>query len=77
MKSKLKMINEKFPEITREVNKLLEEKFALSGIHVSQINFSEVEECPPGFEQVCKFFGTDPVTGKPIIKCKCVRIRLK
>jgi hypothetical protein len=74
MKLKLEALNEKFPEIKQEVNKLLKEKFKISGVNISQINFSEEDHCPPGYEQVCKYYGKDPITHKPVIRCKCVRI---
>lgn len=72
MKAKVKLLNQKLPEITGEINKLLKEKFNLTGLNVSEIHFAKDAECPPGFVKRCQFFGNDPITGKPIIKCQCV-----
>ena len=66
-------LNQNLPEISREISKMLEEKFGISGLSISQIHFTKNHKCPPGYTQVCKYFGNDPVTGEPIIKCKCVK----
>lgn len=74
MKSKTNILNKKFPEIASEINKMLKEKFNISGVAVSEIHFAQQSQCPPGFEKRCQFFGNDPKTGQPIIKCSCVPI---
>jgi len=68
-------LNQNLPEISREISKMLEQKFGITGLSISQIHFTKNHKCPPGYTQVCKYFGNDPVTGQPIIKCKCVKKR--
>ncbi len=72
MKAHLKTINDNFSDIRDDVNKLLKEKYNLSAVHVSEIHFAETPDCPPGYEPACQYFGKDPKTGKPIVKCTCV-----
>jgi hypothetical protein len=72
MKDKVDALNQNLPAITLEINKMLKNKFNITGLEVSQIHFGPTADCPPGYEKVCKYYGNDPITKKPIIKCKCV-----
>jgi hypothetical protein len=74
MKDKVDKLNKDAAKINREINKMLSEKFGITGLRVSQISFDKTGKCPKGYERQCKYYGKDPVTGEPIIKCKCVKV---
>ena len=75
MKEKVDALNQNVSKITKEINKMLSTKFGIRGLRVSQIHFDEDGDCPDGYEKICKYYGKDPSTGKPIIKCKCIKIK--
>ncbi|HTE34883.1 MAG TPA: hypothetical protein VK666_31110 [Chryseolinea sp.] len=73
MKEKVDKLNQNLPKISKEISKMLKEKFGITGLNISQIYFTKEQKCPPGYTRICKYYGNDPVTGQPIIKCKCVK----
>ena len=75
MKKKTQLIQDKIEQIMQDINTEVLKKHGLGDIHVVKISFSTTKGCGPGFEEVCEYYGNDPVTGKPIIICTCVPIK--
>lgn len=72
MKKKTQLVQGKIMDIIKDIKSDVLVKHDLGDLHVVSITFAKTGNCPDGFSWVCKSFGTDPVTKKPIIKCSCM-----
>lgn len=73
MKNQKKDIQSKISQIIKDINAEILDRHELKGMFIREISFSS-EACDG--EEICKYFGNDPHTGKPIIKCKCVKAKI-
>lgn len=70
MKEYKKAIQSNLPQIKAEIREHILKKYDLGDLHIADISFSLLGECPDGFVEKCRYFGRDS-RGRPIIKCRC------
>lgn len=73
LQKKKQLIKENLRSILQEIKEKVLSKYGLEGMKVSEIAFDEGDRCEDGSEPVCRSYGINPRTGRPIIRCRCGR----
>jgi len=69
------IIQDNVKSILKDIKDEILPRYNLDSMNIAEISFGEEVDCPDGYELICKNFGNDPRTGRPIVRCKCVKRR--